>query len=217
MARILITSGPTRQYLDPVRYLTNASSGRMGAALADAALQRGHEVIVISGPVSIDYPSAAKVIQVVTTTEMLEVTSHEFKTADGLIGAAAPCDYMPTHIETQKMSKTGHGLHLELVETPDIVATLGASKSRSQWVVGFALETEDIRFRAIVKMSRKCCDMIVSNSADAMNSETNSVEVILRNGEIVGQFRGSKLNVAHDIVGLVQSHLIDALKSGTTS
>lgn len=216
MARILITSGPTRQYLDPVRYLTNASSGRMGAALADAALQRGHEVIVISGPVSIDYPSAAKVIQVVTTTEMLEATSHEFKTADGLIGAAAPCDYMPTHVETQKMSKTGHGLHLELVETPDIVATLGASKSRSQWVVGFALETEDIRFRAIVKMSRKCCDMIVSNSADAMNSETNSVEVILRNGEIVGQFRGSKLNVAHDIVGLVQSHLIDALKPGTT-
>jgi phosphopantothenoylcysteine decarboxylase/phosphopantothenate--cysteine ligase len=217
MARILITSGPTRQYLDPVRYLTNASSGRMGAALAEAALRRGHEVVVISGPVSVDYPAAAKVIQVVTTTEMLEVTSHEFQTADGLIGAAAPCDYMPTHVESQKMSKTGHKLHLELIETPDIVATLGAAKSRSQWVVGFALETEDIRFRAIVKMSRKCCDMIVSNSADAMNSESNSVEVILKDGEIVGQFQGTKQQVAHDIMGLIQLHLMDPSQSGTAS
>ena len=217
MARILITSGPTRQYLDPVRYLTNASSGRMGVALAEAALQRGHEVVVISGPVSVDYPAAAKVIHVVTTTEMLEVTSREFQTADGLIGAAAPCDYMPTHVESQKMSNTGHGLHLELVETPDIVATIGASKSKSQWVVGFALETEDIRFRAIVKMSRKCCDMIVSNSADAMNSESNSVEVILKDGEIVGQFQGTKQQVALDIVGLIQAHLISPSQSGTSS
>jgi phosphopantothenoylcysteine decarboxylase/phosphopantothenate--cysteine ligase len=209
MARILITSGPTRQYLDPVRYLTNASSGRMGVALAEAALQRGHEVVVISGPVSVDYPAAAKVIHVVTTTEMLEVTSREFQTADGLIGAAAPCDYMPTHVESQKMSKTGHGLHLELVETPDIVATIGASKSKSQWVVGFALETEDIRFRAIVKMSRKCCDMIVSKS--------NSVEVILKDGEIVGQFQGTKQQVALDIVGLIQAHLISPSQSGTAS
>ncbi len=208
MARILITSGPTRQYLDPVRYLTNASSGRMGTALASAAIERGHEVIIISGPVEIDYPDAATVHPVLTTAEMLEAALREFEHCDGLIGAAAPCDYMPTRVETNKLSKTGHGLHLELVETPDIVATLGTSKRPDQWVVGFALETEDIRFRAIVKMSKKCCDMIVSNSAGAMNSDDNSVEVLLKDGRVLEQIDGPKLAVARSILGLIESHLI---------
>lgn len=209
MARIVITSGPTRQYLDPVRYLTNASSGRMGAALAQAALDLGHEVIVISGPVSIRYPSAAQVVDVVTTQEMLDATKLAFEKADGLVGAAAPCDYMPKQVETHKLSKTGDVLHLALIETPDIIATLGTAKRRDQWVVGFALETEDIRFRAIVKMSRKCCDMIVSNSASAMNSDDNSVEVILRDGTILEQITGTKPSVANGILSHIQKQLIE--------
>jgi len=209
MARIVITSGPTRQYLDPVRYLTNASSGRMGAALTQAALDLGHEVIVISGPVSIRYPSAAQVVDVVTTQEMLDATKLAFENADGLVGAAAPCDYMPKQVETHKLSKTGDVLHLALIETPDIVASLGTAKRRDQWVVGFALETEDIRFRAIVKMSRKCCDMIVSNSASAMNSEDNSVEVILRDGTILEQITGTKPLVANGILSHIQKQLIE--------
>ena len=209
MARIVITSGPTRQYLDPVRYLTNASSGRMGAALAQAALDLGHEVIVVSGPVSIRYPSAAQVVDVVTTQEMLDATKLAFENADGLVGAAAPCDYMPKQVETHKLSKTGDVLHLALIETPDIVASLGTAKRRDQWVVGFALETEDIRFRAIVKMSRKCCDMIVSNSASAMNSEDNSVEVILRDGTILEQITGTKPLVANGILSHIQKQLIE--------
>ncbi|MEI7460962.1 MAG: phosphopantothenoylcysteine decarboxylase [Pirellula sp.] len=209
MARIVITSGPTRQYLDPVRYLTNASSGRMGAALAQAALDLGHEVIVISGPVSIRYPSAAQVVDVITTQEMLDATKLAFEKADGLVGAAAPCDYMPKQVETHKLSKTGDVLHLALIETPDIIATLGTAKRRDQWVVGFALETEDIRFRAIVKMSRKCCDMIVSNSASAMNSEDNSVEVILRDGTILEQITGTKPSVANGILSHIQKQLIE--------
>jgi phosphopantothenoylcysteine decarboxylase/phosphopantothenate--cysteine ligase len=209
MARIVITSGPTRQYLDPVRYLTNASSGRMGAALTQAALDLGHEVIVISGPVSIRYPSAAQVVDVVTTQEMLDATKLAFENADGLVGAAAPCDYMPKQVEAHKLSKTGDVLHLALIETPDIVATLGTAKRRDQWVVGFALETEDIRFRAIVKMSRKCCDMIVSNSASAMNSEDNSVEVILRDGTILEQITGTKPLVANGILSHIQKQLIE--------
>ncbi len=208
MARIVITSGPTRQYLDPVRYLTNGSSGRMGAALVQATLDLGHEVTVISGPVSISYPSAAKIVNVVSTQEMLEATHSAFQFADGLIGAAAPCDYMPKQIEKHKLTKTGEGLQLCLIETPDIIATLGSSKRAHQWVVGFALETEDIRFRAIVKMSRKCCDMIVSNSAEAMNAEDNSVEVILRDGSILGQLSGPKYNVACGILFHIQKHLI---------
>lgn len=208
MARIVITSGPTRQYLDPVRYLTNASSGRMGAALATAALGLGHEVVVVSGPVVVDYPEGVRVVPVCTTTEMLEATSREFERADGLIGAAAPCDYMPERVETHKLHKTGHGLQLHLVETPDIVATLGAAKQSHQWVVAFALETEDVRFRAIVKMSRKACDMIVSNSAEAMNAESNSVEVLLPGGELLKQIDGPKSVVAREIVQLIERHLI---------
>ena len=208
MARIVITSGPTRQYLDPVRYLTNGSSGRMGAALAQATLDLGHDVTIISGPVSVLYPAAAKVVDVVSTQEMLEATRSAFHTAEGLIGAAAPCDYMPRQIEKHKLTKTGEGLQLSLIETPDIIATLGTSKQAHQWVVGFALETEDIRFRAIVKMSRKCCDMIVSNSAEAMNAEDNSVEVILRDGSILGQLTGPKSEVARGILYHIEKHLI---------
>jgi phosphopantothenoylcysteine decarboxylase / phosphopantothenate---cysteine ligase len=212
MARIVITSGPTRQYLDPVRYLTNGSSGRMGAALAHATLELGHEVTIISGPVSVSYPSAANVVDVITTQEMLDATRLAYQSADGLIGAAAPCDYMPRHIENHKLSKTGEGLQLSLIETPDIIATLGASKRPKQWVVGFALETEDIRFRAIVKMSRKCCNMIVSNSAVAMNSDVNSVEVILRDGSIVGQLHGPKQEVARGILLQIQKHLVERVQ-----
>lgn len=209
MARIVITSGPTRQYLDPVRYLTNGSSGRMGAALAQAALDLGHEVIVVSGPVIVAYPPAAKVIDVITTQEMLDAARDAFVQAHGLIGAAAPCDYMPRHIEKQKLSKTGEGLELSLIETPDIVATLGNSKRAGQWVVGFALETEDVRFRAIVKMTKKCCDMIVSNLASAMNAEDNSVEVILRDGTVLEQLTGPKSLVGQGILAYIQEHLVE--------
>jgi phosphopantothenoylcysteine decarboxylase / phosphopantothenate---cysteine ligase len=208
MARIVITSGPTRQYLDPVRYLTNGSSGLMGASLAQAALELGHDVIVISGPVSIDYPQNVKRIDVVTTQEMFDATALAFATSDGLIGAAAPCDYMPTRVEEHKLSKTGAGLQLSLLETPDIVAAMGARKRTNQWIVGFALETEDVRFRAIVKMARKCCDMMVSNSAEAMNALDNSVEVLLKDGAVVGQLTGPKLEVARGILAHVQSNLI---------
>jgi phosphopantothenoylcysteine decarboxylase/phosphopantothenate--cysteine ligase len=208
MAHLLITSGPTRQYLDPVRYLTNASSGRMGAALAQAALELGHRVTVVSGPVEVSYPAGAEVISVLTTTEMLDAARCVFRDCDGMIGAAAPCDYMPERVESRKLTKTGEGLSLHLIETPDIVATLGAAKSPHQWVVGFALETEDARFRAIVKMSKKCCDMIVSNSAAAMNASDNSVEVLLHGGQLLKQIDGPKLTVAREILALIQEHLI---------
>src|SRR5687768_6173023 len=102
MARILITSGPTRQYLDPVRYLTNASSGRMGAALAAAAIEQGHAVTIVSGPVEVSYPEQAEVIDVISTEEMLTAARDAFQECDGLIGAAAPSDYRPEHVEPQK-------------------------------------------------------------------------------------------------------------------
>src|SRR5690554_6554926 len=182
MAKILITSGPTRQYLDPVRYLTNASSGRMGTALAAAALELGHEVIVISGPVEVSYPTGVEVVPVTSTEEMLAAARQRFTECDGMIGAAAPCDYRPVMVASGKIQKTGQPLELRLIETPDIVATLGANKAAGQWVVGFALETDDARFRALVKAEKKSCDLMVVNGPQAMHSPDNQVEVLNRAG-----------------------------------
>ncbi|MFO0943527.1 MAG: phosphopantothenoylcysteine decarboxylase [Pirellulales bacterium] len=205
MAKILITSGPTRQYLDPVRYLTNASSGRMGTCLAASALAAGHEVTIVSGPVNIGYPPQAQVVPVVTTNDMLETVQRLFPQHDGLIGAAAPCDYMPRRISTEKIAKDGKPLQLELVETPDIVASVASHKRSDQWVVGFALETEDQRFRAIVKMQKKCCDLMVSNGPSAIDSELNDVEIIAADGNTLAKVAGTKSQVADAIIQAVES------------
>jgi phosphopantothenoylcysteine decarboxylase/phosphopantothenate--cysteine ligase len=209
MARILITSGPTRQYLDPVRYLTNASSGRMGAALAAAALELGHEVVVVSGPVEVDYPPGATVIDVVSTEEMLAVCQREFAHCDGMIGAAAPCDYRPVRVETSKIAKTGEPLQLNLIETDDVVATLG-QQGGPQWLVGFALETEDHRLRALAKLEKKSCDLMVLNGPEAMNALDNQVEVLDPVGQVVASYSGLKEEVARGILSVVQQRLIAA-------
>ncbi len=207
MARILITSGPTRQYLDPVRYLTNASSGRMGAALADSALTLGHEVVVVTGPVDVPYPAGAEVIQVVSTEEMLGRARSAFEHCDGLIGAAAPCDYRPLQVETQKIAKTGDPITLHLIETQDVVATLGGEKG-DRWVVGFALETEDHRLRALAKLERKCCDLMVSNGVEAMHALENRVEILNPAGEVLNTISGPKTRVAQEILAVIQQRLI---------
>ncbi len=207
MARILITSGPTRQFLDPVRYLTNASSGRMGAALSNAAVEAGHDAVIVSGPVDVQYPAAARVINVVSTEEMLEAALDEFPRCDGVIGVAAPCDYRPVKVQPSKIAKTGEPLMLRLVETPDVVASLGAKK-RGQWIVGFALETEDHRFRAITKLERKSCDLMVLNGPEAISSYQNQVEVIDAAGHVVASLSGAKEQVAREIFGVVEERLV---------
>jgi phosphopantothenoylcysteine decarboxylase / phosphopantothenate---cysteine ligase len=209
LARILITSGPTRQFIDPVRYLTNASSGRMGRALAEAALAMGHGVVVVSGPVEVDYPPQARVVPVISTEEMLAAATKEFETCDGLIGAAAPCDYRPVRVESHKIAKTRQPIDLHLVETDDVVATLGAKKGR-RWVVGFALETEDHRLRALAKLEQKCCDLMVSNGPSAISSLDNEVEVIMPTGEVIASLAGTKEAVATGILAIIQEQLVTA-------
>lgn len=210
MSRILITSGPTRQYLDPVRYLTNGSSGRMGKALAEAALARGHEVVVVSGPVGVEYPRGVRVVPVVSTEEMLAAARREFAACDGAIGAAAPCDYRPVIVQPQKIAKTGAPLDVHLVETPDVVATLGAEKQPGQWIVGFALETEDARFRALVKLEKKHCDLMVLNGPEAMDAADNRVEILDPAGYTVAQLAGPKEEVARGILAAIHTRLLDA-------
>jgi phosphopantothenoylcysteine decarboxylase/phosphopantothenate--cysteine ligase len=208
MARILITSGPTRQYLDPVRYLTNASSGRMGCELAAAALDVGHEVTVVSGPVTVEYPAAANVRWIVSTEELLAVCQEIFPTCDGVIGAAAPCDYRPVRVEEHKIAKTGQPLVLNLVETPDVMATLGANKRPGQWLVGFALETDDQRFRVLTKLVRKSCDLMVLNGPQAMDALDNDVQVFDRSGEVIAAIQGTKQQVARGILQVIEKQLI---------
>lgn len=207
MGHILITSGPTRQYLDPVRFLSNASSGRMGAALAGAALEFGHRVTIVSGPVDVDYPAGAERIDVVSTEDMLEATLDLFPRCDGLIGAAAPCDYRPVKVAPGKIAKTGEPLRLHLIETPDVVATCGAAKD-TRWIVGFALETEDHRFRAITKLEQKRCDLMVLNEPAAMHSLTNQVEILDPAGNTVETLSGPKEDVAWGILRVIQDRLI---------
>lgn len=205
--KILITSGPTRQYLDPVRFISNASSGRMGAELAQAALESGHDVWIVSGPVKVDYPAGATVIPVETTEEMLAACWQLFPACDGLIGAAAPCDYRPQAVAHHKIRKTGEPLVITLIETDDIVATLGRVKGPHQWTLGFALETEDARFRAITKLQKKSCDAVVVNSPAAIDSAENTIEILAADGSIALQISGSKQVVARAILDYVGDRL----------
>ena len=163
---------------------------------------------VVSGPVNLQYPRKADVIPVVSTGEMLAASRDAFRLCDGLIGAAAPCDYGPLRVATHKIAKTGRPLVLNLVEMPDVVATLATEKQSHQWVVGFALETDDPRFRALVKLERKRCDLIVLNGPLAIDSADNEVEILDRQGQVAGTFAGSKEQVACDILKVIEVRLI---------
>jgi len=209
MAKILITSGPTRQFIDPVRFLTNASSGQMGAELANAAVDAGHDVVLVSGPVQVQYPTGVERVDVETTEEMLLVCRQAFPACDGMIGAAAPCDYRPIKVSTEKIRKTGAPLLLELVETEDVVAALGQIKTAKQWLIGFALETDDARFRALTKLQKKCCDLVVVNGPQAIDSKHNSVEVIDRQGGVVLDCSGTKQQVATEIIQLAEKLAVE--------
>ena len=175
----------------------------MGSAIAAAALDAGFQVTVISGPVSVSYPNNCTVIGVDSTQEMLDAAAKVFPECDVLIGAAAPCDYMPLVIAPDKIKKTGESLNLTLSETPDIIATLAASKTSDQVVIGFALETSDHRFKALRKLEEKCCDYIVLNEPSAMNSAENSVRIFDANGNEVATASGSKLIIGELIIRLL--------------
>jgi phosphopantothenoylcysteine decarboxylase/phosphopantothenate--cysteine ligase len=139
---------------------------------------------------------------------MLAACQRVFPHCDGVIGVAAPCDYRPVKVEEQKINKTGEPLVLHLVETPDIIATLAAAKRPEQWLVGFALETEDIRFRAITKMQRKHCDLMVLNGPQAIDSTDNSIEAIDASGQTIAAISGPKPTVARELFALIAARLI---------
>jgi len=215
MARILLTAGPTRAYIDEVRYLTNASSGRMARSLAQAALARSHEVIIVSGPVAVRYPSGARVIPVITTAEMLAAAVKELPQVDGVIAAAAPCDFEPDHPVTGKIPRAAAGLSLKLRATTDVIATLAAraqrqpsSRRKKTWCVAFALEPGADKTRACAKVTAKQCDLIVVNDLTALESTKNAVAVYDAHHELVGEKRGTKPAVATWLIRLIEKRLM---------
>jgi len=197
--RVLITAGPTREYLDDVRYLSNASSGRMGYALAEAARGHGWDVVLVSGPVELRPPDGCETYHVETTAQMRDACVREFPRCDGVIAAAAVCDYKPRERIEGKIAKTGGPVTIEMIETDDVLAELGANKD-GRWVMGFALEARNPRENALQKLRRKNCDWILLNAPSAIGSDHNAVELLAPDGSTLAQWSGAKGEVAREIV-----------------
>jgi len=183
--RVLVTAGPTREMLDPVRYITNRSSGKMGYALAAAAKARGAEVTLLTGPVSLSAPAGVRVVPFLTTADLLEAMLKYAGDCDVIIQAAAPADYRPEAVAQQKIKKkSGEPFVLTMVENPDVAATVGAMKKEEQTFVGFAAETENVLEHAVGKLQKKHLDLIVANDVTAPGAgfdvDTNIVTLIAR-------------------------------------
>jgi phosphopantothenoylcysteine decarboxylase/phosphopantothenate--cysteine ligase len=200
---VLVTAGPTREALDPVRFLTNRSSGKMGYAVAEAAIRRGARVILISGPTDLKIPEAAEWVPVNTAEQMRAAVRERASEANIVIMAAAVADYRPSAASASKLKRSEGRLTLELEATPDILAELGSEPS-SRILVGFAAETGDIAVNARAKLSRKGADMIVANDVTqegaGFDTDTNIVTLFLRDGRDIALPKMAKLDVANRIL-----------------
>jgi phosphopantothenoylcysteine decarboxylase/phosphopantothenate--cysteine ligase len=179
--RVLITAGPTREYLDPVRYVSNASSGRTGAALAKAALLAGHQVTLVLGPCPAEPPEGAEVVRITSAQEMFEAVAARFGACDVFIASAAVADYRPVERRPEKIKKGEARLTVELERTPDILAEMARRRKR-QVLVGFCLETEDLERRACGKLEAKGLDLVVANGPQAIGAERQDALLIRRSG-----------------------------------
>jgi phosphopantothenoylcysteine decarboxylase/phosphopantothenate--cysteine ligase len=203
--RILITAGATREEIDPVRFISNRSSGRMGFALAEAARARGAEVTIIAGVTSAIKPSGVRVVEAISAEAMMTAASGEFQNATVFIGAAAVADYRPAARAVQKIKKSDAALTLELVRTPDILASVAASRQPGQLVIGFAAETENVIEHARKKLRDKQLDAVVANDITrdgaGFDAETNAVTLISPDRpDAVELPLMSKLEAAHKIL-----------------
>jgi phosphopantothenoylcysteine synthetase/decarboxylase len=174
--KLLVTAGPTREAIDPVRYLTNRSSGKMGYDIADAATHAGHQVLLISGPTSLDVPAGVDFIPVETAAEMYEVVERYLPKMDAAVFAAAVADYTPAAPADQKIKKEGETLSLELVKTKDILGSARSPIGFTGFLVGFAAETENLEANARLKLEKKGCDLIVANDVSRSDIGFGSLE-----------------------------------------
>lgn len=198
--KILITSGRTKENIDPVRYLSNNSSGKMGYSLAQAAADLGAEVTLISGPTDLKIPNGLKnFVSVESALEMYEKVDEYFKNTDIFIACAAVADYRPKKYKKEKIKKSDSDLVIELVRNPDILLEMSRKKEK-QLLVGFAAETNDIRKNALKKLEKKNLDIIVANNASVMGSDENVIEIIRKDRTSVKISQKSKMEMAYDIL-----------------
>ena len=203
--RFLITAGPTREPIDPVRYISNRSSGKMGYAIAEAAIEVDHEVVLVTGPVDLDPPSDAELISVSTSDEMFDAVHKQIGNCDVLVMSAAVADYKPATVSKQKIKKSEAETSLELHPTRDILASL-AKHDRKFLVVGFAAETENMETNALKKLREKNCDIIVANDArKAIESDDNEVTILFRDGEKTKISRASKKIIARELIKILEN------------
>jgi phosphopantothenoylcysteine decarboxylase/phosphopantothenate--cysteine ligase len=197
----LITAGPTREPIDPVRYISNRSSGKMGYAIAETALDVGHDVILISGPVNLAPPPKAKFISVSTSDEMFEAVHRHADESDVCVLCAAVADYKPVQVSPVKIKKRADGISIELIPTRDILQSLGQRQNRKFLLVGFAAETDNLEANATKKLREKNCDIIVANDAHiGMESDENELLILFRDGETKKISRASKKFLARELV-----------------
>jgi|TARA_B110000914_G_scaffold7429_1_gene6227 phosphopantothenoylcysteine decarboxylase/phosphopantothenate--cysteine ligase len=207
---VLITAGPTQEPIDPVRYVTNRSSGKMGYALAEAAVEAGAQVTLVSGPVNIKPPASCNFISVETAQEMYDAVMHHVSGKDVYIGTAAVADYSPTKVEGSKIKKDGsnESLVLEMKENQDILKTVSDKEDRP-YVVGFAAETEDLLKNARKKLEKKKLDLIIANDVSdksiGFDSEENEVTLITNSEEVLLD-RSSKKKIAKRIVEFISNN-----------
>lgn len=206
--RVLVNAGPTREPIDPVRYITNRSSGKMGYAIAGAAAARGAQVTLVSGPTNLPVPEGCALTPVETADEMYQACMTAAPDADIIIAAAAVADYRPARYSPGKIKKTADDLHIELVRTRDILAELGQTKG-ARVIVGFAAETDDLLANAQAKLASKNLDIIVANSVGGehspFGSDENTVALLRPGREPEGLPAMSKLALAHEILDRVAS------------
>ena len=201
----LITAGGTREYIDPVRFITNASSGKMGYALAQAAANAGHKVTLITAPTDLKPPKEAKIVNVETAAQMFEAVKTRLPNVDCLIMAAAVADYTPLHPTKSKMKKTGRIKTIKLKPTEDILKWAGKNKKEGQFIVGFALEDKDILQRAEKKMKNKHLDMIIANTPDAIAADRSTVHIKTLNSTWKTLEQADKTTAATRIIALTET------------
>ena len=198
--KVLITSGRTKENIDPIRYLSNNSSGKMGYSLAQAAIDLGAEVTLISGPTNLEKPKGLKsFVSVESALEMYEKVDEYFGDTDIFIACAAVADYRPKEYKKEKIKKSDSDLILELVRNPDILFEMGKKKDK-QLLIGFAAETNDIKENALKKLEKKNLDFIVANNASTMGNNTNTVEIIRKNKTSIKINQKNKIELAYDIL-----------------
>ena len=209
--KVLITAGPTQEPIDPVRFISNHSSGKMGFAIAEAFEMAGAEVTLVSGPVSIPFPKNVRVEKVQSAQQMFEATAKYFAKSDIVILSAAVADYTPLHVADKKIKKKEDVFSIEMTKTTDIAATLGKEKKTGQIIVGFALETDNEFENAKGKLERKNFDFIVLNSLQDSGAgfryDTNKIKIIDRTGKVYDFDLKTKTAVAQDILATIIKHL----------